>query len=98
FDPIGDRTGSGGGQPHQTGCAPLSPNTRITGPGLEMACERERLWGGAKRGGTDKFMAIPTPHTVIPAQAGTQLATQAIAKYGEIECARLGPDFRQDDG
>ena len=50
------------------------------------------------RKGEDKFMSIPTPHTVIPAQAGTQTATQAIAKPGKIVPARLGPDFRQDDG
>ena len=43
-------------------------------------------------------MKIPAPHSVIPAKAGTQSATQALAKIGEIEPAKLGPDLRQDDG
>ena len=30
--------------------------------------------------------------------AVTQIATQAVAMFGEIACARLGPDLRQDDG
>jgi hypothetical protein len=36
--------------------------------------------------------------TVSPAKAGTQFAKQAAARTGVTLRARLGPDFRQDDG
>ena len=36
-------------------------------------------------------------NTVIPANAGTQIATLVVGKSGETAPARLGPDFRQDD-
>ncbi|OLF71074.1 hypothetical protein AWH62_13530 [Maricaulis sp. W15] len=51
-----------------------------------------------RRWGADKFCDFFASDTVISAQAGARSARQAVAMLGEIARARLGPDFRQDDG